>query len=232
MAGIELRDFCVRRGNRTVLSTDVTHLGDTFITVVGVNGSGKSSLIGAMAGVLPHRGTIEVGGSPITRVSVGYAPQSIRWPQHLTARDVCELAFRLRAPRRGRTDASDAVEEALARTRLEPQASTPVHSLSGGQRKRLTVAQALCPLPRVLLLDEPTSETDVVFRHEFAGVLHGIDQEVTVVSSTHLLEDVEAWGDYVTIAQAGGLTSACLPAHGTDARTAAVREISTQLGRG
>ena len=69
-------------------------------------------------------------------------------------------------------------------------------------------------------------------RQEFAHVLHGIAQEVTVMSSTHLLEDVEAWGDYVTIVQAGGLTSACLPAHGTDARTAAVREISTQLGRG
>lgn len=126
----------------------------------------------------------------------------------------------------------DAVKRALGQTHLEPQANTPVHTLSGGQQKRLTVAQALCPLPGLLLLDEPTSETDVVFRHEFATVLHSISREVTVVSSTHLLEDVEAWGDCVTIVQAGGLTSSRLPAQGTDARTAAVRAISTQLGRG
>ncbi|WP_374929350.1 ATP-binding cassette domain-containing protein [Kytococcus sedentarius] len=73
METLELRDFSVQRGRRTVVSTEKADLGDTFITVVGVNGSGKSTLIAALAGVLPHQGSVHVAGTPITNVPVGYA---------------------------------------------------------------------------------------------------------------------------------------------------------------
>ncbi len=144
-------------GNRTVLrDLDLMLLRDDRIGVVGANGSGKSTLLNLLAGrISPDGGEIEVGET----VRVGYFCQETPPidPDVRVIDYVKEIGNRIETAE-GMVTASQLLEQFLFPTEVQ---WSPVHKLSGGERRRLFLLAVLAAAPNVLLLDEPTNDLDV-----------------------------------------------------------------------
>lgn len=165
-----------------------------FVGVVGPNGAGKTTLLRALLGLVPvASGRIEVLGRPPGASSgeVGYVPQrhaiSAAFPA--TVRDVVALGRLGRgggglAAALGRLRRADleAADEALSRVELLDRADRPVGRLSGGEQRRVMLAQALCASARLLVLDEPTIGLDLPAEQAFYALLRRLDRTVIAVS--------------------------------------------------
>ncbi len=154
------------RGSRRVLDgvSFVVEPGEV-VALVGPSGGGKSTLLESLAGIRTvAEGTVRLDESDIdedreqVRSHVGFVPQDDIIHRDLRLRDTLQYAARLRLPRgNNHADVANAV---LTELDLLNQASLPVGSLSGGQRKRASIAVELLARPRLLLLDEPTAGLD------------------------------------------------------------------------
>lgn len=201
---LELSEVGVARSRTTVLNDVTLELSHPVTTTMGPNGAGKTTLLQAVAGLLRYSGTIRFDGKelkfPAALSMLGYAPQTITWPARLQVREVCELAAHLRrVPVNQRLAA---VDRALHLAGLSDISRHQVRRLSGGQRRRLTLAQALVHSPALLLLDEPTSELDPMFSEAFASTIAQLSEEMQILVTTHSLDDVGRWpGEVVVIAQ-------------------------------
>jgi len=183
---IAWHEVTVRYGDRVVLERVCLHVpAGQRVALVGPNGAGKTTLLRTLVGLVPYRGTVEVGGldargQPVAaRRQVGYVPQLLAFPQHLTAAEVVALAQELRGLR---PDPGPLLQEAG----LLPQARRPVRELSGGMLRRLGVAVARVGDPPVLVLDEPTSYLDRDGEGWLVDWLRGAQGRTVVVASHHL----------------------------------------------
>jgi ABC-2 type transport system ATP-binding protein len=120
--------------------------------------------------------------------SIGYLPQDPSWFEGFSTRQFCDYFAGLRAIPRGKRQL--AVAEALREVDLQDKGETQLRSLSGGQRRRAFIAQALVHDPAVLVLDEPTAGLDPVQRIQLRELIARLGQSRTVIMSTHLVEDV------------------------------------------
>lgn len=157
--------------------------------LLGPGGSGKTTLIRLILGLLaPTAGSVRVLGrepSPDVMRHVGYMPQAPALYQELTVHE--NLSFF--AALYGR---SEAVEETLALVELVERAGSPVSTLSGGMRQRVSLACALVHRPRLLLLDEPTVGIDPRLRRAFWDHFHHLNAEgVTILVSSHVMDEAE-----------------------------------------
>jgi len=186
--------------------------------LLGPNGAGKSTTMRMLtAQALADRGRIEVLGyelprqSKQARMEMGVVPQLDNLDVELTCRQILMVFARLyRVPRPER---HDAVERALAIANLGPRADTIVRELSGGMRRRLLVARGLIHRPRLVLLDEPTVGLDPQIRQELWSLIDGLRaQGVTVLMSTHYIEEAERLADTVAIMSAGQIIAQGTPA--------------------
>ena len=165
-AGLVVRDLCVRRGAHDVLSgVSLCVGGGEVVLLTGPNGSGRSTLVAALAGLLPRRGEVTVAGrrvapcAPATAVRAGIVavPERRQLFPHLTVEDHLVLGLYALRPRLVRTArrtvaASDVYDLfPLLRERRRQLAGT----LSGGEQQMLAVARALISRPSVIVLDEP-----------------------------------------------------------------------------
>lgn len=207
MTVLTFQDLELARGGETVLRCEQLSVDGPFIALTGPNGSGKTTLMLAICGLLPKRGEVQLNGSPISRSDIGFAPQSIRWPRGFTQLDVCRMAAWLRGaePRH----LTQIANEGLALAGAE-EVDRPVHKLSGGQLRTLTLAQAICPVPRLLVLDEPTAEADVWHRQHTARTLESLTGRTTILASTHVTEDLVAWRPTVLSTRTGKLEQVLL----------------------
>ncbi|MGC5077650.1 metal ABC transporter ATP-binding protein [Agrococcus sp. DT81.2] len=167
--------------------------------LVGVNGSGKSSMLAAVLERVPHEGTVRIlGRTPAQARRAGLVasvPQaeSVDWDFPITVRDVVTTGRygrmgMLRIPR-----AADraAVDEALDLLRIDDLADRPIGELSGGQRKRAFVARAIAQDAELLLLDEPFAGVDRTSEARIVEVLRDLrDRGRTVVIVHHDLSGV------------------------------------------
>lgn len=160
-----------------------------FTALVGPNGGGKTTFLRALLGRLdPREGTVTMDRAK----RIAYVPQldamNMHWP--LTVGEAVSLALRARRPF-GRLAAEDtaAVAEALALAGLEAAADRPLRAVSGGQRQRAVLAQALAQRPDALLLDEPTKGLDVAAEGQFLDLLKRLKEErgLTILFVTHAL---------------------------------------------
>jgi zinc transport system ATP-binding protein len=198
----------VDRDGQRVLEDITFTLGEgRFLGVVGPNGAGKTTLLRALLGIVPvTAGRIEVLGRPAGASKdqarqIGYVPQrhAVATSFPARVRDVV-LMGRLAhfgAWRRPRAEDRRAVDEALARVGIAPHAERSIGQLSGGEQRRVMLAQALCASERLLVLDEPTIGLDLPAEHDFYALLRELQHELhmAVIAVSHDLLALAAVAD-------------------------------------
>lgn len=178
--------------------------------VLGPNGAGKTTLMNTVVGLLPRSsGWVTVGGvdpaeSPATaRRMVGYAGQEIAVFPGLRVIDNVWHWARLTG-----AAAEGPVDEVLEWLHLTALRDRPVHTLSGGEKRRVHCAMAMVSRPRVLMLDEPTVGVDPMTRASIIEYVRGVaDRGAAVMYSTHYLAEVEKMADRVLLLHRGRVVS-------------------------
>jgi ABC-2 type transport system ATP-binding protein len=180
-----------------------------FFGLLGPNGAGKTTTINAIVGLAKiTSGSIALFGHDVehdwraARATVGLAPQEYNFDRYLNIRDILIFQagyYGLRGkPVRQRAD------DLLERFGLTSKARQPYTRLSGGMKRRLTLARALMHEPRLLILDEPTAGVDVELRIELWQFLRDLKAAgTTIVLTTHYLEEAEALCDRLAIIESG-----------------------------
>ncbi|WP_307040207.1 ABC transporter ATP-binding protein [Agromyces ramosus] len=214
---IRARNLSVRRGGRrgpvVVHEVDLDVASGDFLAIVGTNGAGKTSLLQALAGVIPApAGTVEVLGIDPWRADtrerarrIGFVFQN---PEHQfiapTVRE--ELAHGLGLQGADAATADAAVERMLRRFGLDELRDQHPFLLSGGQKRRLSVGTALIAGAPVLALDEPTFGQDRARASELLDMLRALNDEgTTVIVVTHDLQLVAEYASHIAVLQGGRL---------------------------
>jgi NitT/TauT family transport system ATP-binding protein len=177
-----------------------------FVAIVGPTGCGKSTLLNVAAGLLaPSAGTVTVFGSALAGLnrSAGYLFQSDALFPWKTAID--NIAIGLETGGMARAEALGRAAAWLARVGLDAFAARYPHMLSGGQRKRVGLAQVLIRDPKILLMDEPFGPLDAQTRQIMGNLLLDLwsAERKAVLFVTHDLEEAIALSDRVVIMSAG-----------------------------
>jgi NitT/TauT family transport system ATP-binding protein len=177
-----------------------------FVAIVGPTGCGKSTLLNVAAGLLaPSAGTVSIFGAPLTGLnrSAGYLFQAEALFPWKTARD--NVAIGLEVAGASQTDARTRADQWLSRVGLAGFGPRYPHMLSGGQRKRIGLAQVLIRDPKILLMDEPFGPLDAQTRAIMGNLLLDLwsADRKAVMFVTHDLEEAIALSDRVVIMSAG-----------------------------
>ncbi|PKR59009.1 MULTISPECIES: ABC transporter ATP-binding protein [Thalassospira] len=179
----------------------------SFFALLGPNGAGKSTFINILAGLVTKtNGTAKIWGHDIeaemraARCAIGIVPQELNLDAFFTPRQAMELQaglYGVPKPER-RTD------EILAALGLADKADSYSRSLSGGMRRRLLVGKAMVHTPPVLVLDEPTAGVDIELRQQLWAYVKELNNAgVTIVLTTHYLEEAEELCDEIAIINQG-----------------------------
>lgn len=168
------------------------------IAVCGPSGSGKTTLLRAIAGLVPiDAGRVEVDGADVTgtpthRRSIGFVFQDNQLFPHMNVER--NVGYGLRVLGWETTRIRTRVDELLERVQLSDRRDQDVATLSGGEAKRVALARALAPSPRVLLLDEPFTGLDRPLHDQLAAMVERVlrDTGTTAVLVSHDPADVEA----------------------------------------
>lgn len=191
----------------------------TVLAVLGPSGAGKSSLFSALLGELETGGDLYFEGLDVRthreqlRSRLGFVPQDDDMHRALTVESLLRFADRLRRPSdRGAGD--DVVLEVCEQLQLTKHIAKPVQKLSGGQRKRVSVALEMLSNPRLLMLDEPTSGLDPGMDRDVMEMLSQCaDRGCTVALVTHATEHLHL-ADQVLVLAPGGRPVYCGPPAG------------------
>ncbi|MGI3209926.1 ABC transporter ATP-binding protein [Roseovarius tibetensis] len=178
-----------------------------IIALLGPNGAGKTTLISTLCGITtPSSGRAEIGGHDIVsgyrgaRAMVGLVPQEIALEPFEKVINTVRFSRGLFG--KPRNDA--VIEKVLRQLSLWDKRGARTRELSGGMKRRVLIAKALCHEPRVLFLDEPTAGVDVELRREMWDVVRGLkEQGVTIILTTHYLEEAEAMADRIAVISKG-----------------------------
>jgi ABC-2 type transport system ATP-binding protein len=184
-----------------------------FFGLLGPNGAGKTTTINSIVGLSSITGgTIELFGHDVVRdwraarTTVGLAPQEYNFDRYLNIRDVLIYQagyYGLRGPAIAKR-----ADDLLERFDLTSKAGQVYTRLSGGMKRRLTLARALIHEPRLLILDEPTAGVDVELRLELWSFLRELNAAgTTIVLTTHYLEEAQELCNRIGIIEAGTLVA-------------------------
>jgi len=193
MTIVEIKDLDFAYNGDTVLKdVNLTVRQKDFIAIIGPNGGGKTTLLKLVLGLLtPMKGTIRVDGKSPQEASpcIGYVPQDVHTNRSfpITVLDVVlmgKLDPKKRRSRRPAANRRDALA-ALDRMEMAAHAEKKIGQLSGGQRQRVFIARALLSQPKLLLLDEPTTNIDTKGQADFYRLLTELNQDITVMVVSH-----------------------------------------------
>jgi ABC-type multidrug transport system ATPase subunit/pSer/pThr/pTyr-binding forkhead associated (FHA) protein len=203
---------CVEVKEKQILApTTIAVEPGEFVAIIGESGSGKSTLVKTLAGVAtPSSGRVTVSGEPVLSrlTDIGYVPQDDIVHSLLTVSEALRYAARLRLPQ----DTSDQeIESVVARVldelALTEHADTRIGSLSGGQRKRTSVAAELLSRPSLLFLDEPTTGLDPGLETKMMELLRELASGGrTVVVVTHATKNLRLCDKVAVMGRGGELT--------------------------
>jgi len=191
-----------------------------FVAVIGPNGAGKSTLCYTLAGFVPHffkgeiTGTVEVAGNESSKsnlhewvLNVGLAFQN-PFNQISGAKYTVfeEIAFGLENIGVPREEMKTRVEDAMSMTGISNLADRSPYSLSGGQQQRVALTSILVMHPKVLVLDEPTSQMDPIGTREVFGVIRTLAEKgMTVIIVEHKVEWIAKFADKVVALHNGSV---------------------------
>ena len=183
--------------------------GELF-SLLGVNGAGKTTLIRMLSCLTrPSEGETLVGGCSVTKQPgqvkrlIGVSPQETAVAPNLSVRENLELLCGIYGFSKEETGLR--VEELSRDFFLEEVMDRKAGKLSGGWQRRLSIAMALVSRPQILFLDEPTLGLDVIARHGLWDMIRSLKGSVTVILTTHYMEEAEALADRIGIMKAGRL---------------------------
>jgi lipooligosaccharide transport system ATP-binding protein len=209
-SAISLRGVVKRFGSLTAVDgLDLEVPYGSCVGLLGPNGAGKSTTMKALtAQVIVNEGEIEIlgyrlpGDSKQARAEMGVVPQLDNLDVSLTVeQNLIVFAHLYRVPAGQR---QPAIDRALGIANLTDRRGSKVDELSGGMRRRLLVARALLHQPRLILLDEPTVGLDPQVRQELWALIDRMRSEgVSILMSTHYIEEAERLCDSVTIMSHG-----------------------------
>ena len=180
--------------------------GEIF-ALLGPNGAGKTTLINIVCGIVnPTSGVALVNGHDITtefrltRSLIGLVPQEMPTESFETVSNTCRFSRGLF----GKPPSEDIIEKVLRSLSLWDKRDTICMELSGGMKRRVLIAKALCHEPEILFLDEPTAGVDVELRQDMWNVVASLrDEGVTVILTTHYIEEAEQLADRVGVISDG-----------------------------
>ena len=178
-----------------------------ILALLGPNGAGKTTLINAICGVVvPNSGTITVDGYDVvkdfrqTRSMIGLVPQELQL-------EAFEKVFQNVSFTRGlygKKKNPAVIEKILKDLSLWDKKDNRLRELSGGMKRRALIAKALSHEPQILFLDEPTAGVDITLRRDMWRVVKQLqDKGVTIILTTHYIEEAEAIADRVTVINHG-----------------------------
>jgi ABC-type multidrug transport system ATPase subunit len=191
--------------------------------LLGPNGAGKSTLMRCIATLqTPTEGRIRFGDidalaqPEALRATLGYLPQDFGVYPRVSAEDLLDHLAVLKGVA-GRGERRDTVETLLTQVNLWDVRKKAVAGFSGGMRQRFGIAQALIGQPRLIIVDEPTAGLDPEERHRFNNLLSEIGEQVVVILSTHIVEDVADLCPRMAILHQGRIVTQGAPAELTRA---------------
>ncbi|MBI4372870.1 MAG: metal ABC transporter ATP-binding protein [Candidatus Omnitrophica bacterium] len=181
---LEVKHLSVRFNGATILNDiNFSIQKGEIVAVVGPNGSGKTTLIRAILGLVPYQGSISVNHEPVQTVlsQIGYVPQKFVFDRTIpmTVSEFLKIAFKKVGPRK--------IRHVLLEVAMKQHENTPIGHLSGGEFQRILIARALLNDPAILLLDEPTSEVDLVRTKSFYEIVAHLNDvhQTTVLLVSH-----------------------------------------------
>ncbi|ANS78590.1 ABC transporter ATP-binding protein [Serinicoccus hydrothermalis] len=191
--------------------------GESF-GLLGPNGAGKSTTMRMIGGTLDRTGgTLDVLGldpgtqGPAVRANLGVVPQQDNLDEELRVRENIVMYGRYFGLSRSYLAAK--ADELLAFAQLEAKARDKVVNLSGGMKRRLTIARGLVNEPRILLLDEPTTGLDPQARHVLWDRLFRLKESgTTLVVTTHFMDEAEQLCDRLVVVDQGRIVAEGSPA--------------------
>lgn len=190
--------------------------GNGMFGLLGPNGAGKSTLMKTIAGLQPaDSGEIIFNGQNILenplfiKKQLGYLPQDFGVYPNLSAYQLLEHLAVLKGV--AKSERREQIPALLQKVNLYEQRNKEVHSYSGGMRQRFGIAQALLGNPQIIIVDEPTAGLDPEERNRFNNLLSEIGEQIIVILSTHLVEDVRSLCSQMAIINNGRLIASGAP---------------------
>ncbi len=181
--------------------------------LLGVNGAGKTTTIRMLCGLLPPTsGDATLLGYSITtdpaavRKTLNVSPQETAVAPNLTVLENLELIARIYGS--GKHEASQRSSEFIKALDLGEVKNSKAKTLSGGMQRRLSIAMALISKPKILFLDEPTLGLDVIARRELWHTIETLKGKVTIILTTHYMEEAEHLADRIGVMANGQLKAA------------------------
>lgn len=198
------------KGKKALQDLTLTIPHGELFSLLGVNGAGKTTTIKLLSClVAPTSGSAKVYGRDIekdaqaVKALLGTSPQETAIGPNLTVRENLEMMAGIYGA--DRSQAKFKADAMIERFHLDDVASTRAKKLSGGWQRRLSIAMALICEPKLLFLDEPTLGLDVLARRELWQVIESLKGKMTIILTTHYLEEAEALSDRIGILASGKL---------------------------
>ena len=189
--------------------------GELF-SLLGVNGAGKTTTIKMLTCLSkPTEGEAFVGGSSITtepekvKRMIGVSPQETAVAPNLSVEENLALICGIHSFSKEKT--AQKITELSGQFGLKQVLQRKAGKLSGGWQRRVSIAMALISEPQILFLDEPTLGLDVIARHELWNMIRTLKGKVTIVLTTHYMEEAEALSDRIGIMKDGRLLAVGTP---------------------
>ena len=183
--------------------------GELF-SLLGVNGAGKTTTIKMLSCLTkPTGGEALVGGYSTTKEPeqvkrlIGVSPQETAVAPNLSVKENLELICGIHSFSKEKTEAK--IRELSGQFALDTVLKRKAGKLSGGWQRRVSIAMALISEPQILFLDEPTLGLDVIARHELWDTIRSLKGKVTIILTTHYMEEAEALSDRIGIMKSGKL---------------------------
>ena len=198
---------------KTLTAVDRLYLdiqqGELF-SLLGVNGAGKTTTIKMLSCLTkPTSGDALVGGYSTTKEPeqvkrlIGVSPQETAVAPNLSVNENLELICGIHSFSKEKTEAK--IRELSGQFALDTVLKRKAGKLSGGWQRRVSIAMALISEPQILFLDEPTLGLDVIARHELWETIRSLKGKITIILTTHYMEEAEALSDRIGIMKSGKL---------------------------
>jgi len=208
---IDTKNLTKKYGSKTAVDhLNLTVMEGEMLALLGVNGAGKTTTIRMLSGLsTPTEGEARILGNDVredqdkVKSLVGISPQDTAVAENLTVEE--NLAFMAGIYLGRKEESKSRVEEILKGFHLEEVRAKKAKTLSGGWKRKLSIAMAIIGKPKVLYLDEPTLGLDVLARRELWREIESLKSQMTIILTTHYMEEAEALADRIAIMIDGSL---------------------------